>query len=102
MKFVKGVRPVGSGRKKGSVNETTKIIRNVREVVLNAFNDMQKDPKNNILIWGKSNPKDFYMIAAKLIPTEISATVDATFKDVDPFREIKKNVQTNEKADTGD
>jgi hypothetical protein len=62
-----------TGRPKGAVNKTTKTVK---EVVLAAFNDLQGDPKNNILQFAKENPKEFYQIAAKLIPTEINARVN--------------------------
>jgi hypothetical protein len=67
--FTKG----NTGRPKGAVNKTTKTVK---EVVLAAFNDLQTDPKNNILQFAKENPKEFYQIAAKLIPTEINARVN--------------------------
>lgn len=63
----------GGGRPKGVVNKTTKTVK---ETVLAAFNDLQGDPKNNILAFAKKNPKEFYQIAAKLIPTEINAKVN--------------------------
>jgi hypothetical protein len=62
-----------SGRPKGAQNKLTK---SVKETVLAAFNDLQDDPKNNILAFAKQNPRDFYQIAAKLIPTEINAKVN--------------------------
>jgi hypothetical protein len=61
------------GKPKGAKNHITKTVK---ETVLAAFIDLQKDPKANILMWGKSNPKDFYIIAAKLIPTEVNAKVE--------------------------
>lgn len=69
MAFSKGE----GGRKKGATNLVT---RTVKETVLAAFNDLQEDPKANILKWGKDNPTEFYKIAAKLIPTEVTATVE--------------------------
>lgn len=65
------------GRQKGSVN---KLTRTVRETVLAAFNELQTDPKANIIDWAKKNPKDFYLIASKLIPAEIVATGNTTIK----------------------
>lgn len=62
-----------SGRPKGAPNKLTKTVK---ETVLAAFNDLQNDPKHNILEFAKKNPKDFYQIAAKLIPTEINAKVN--------------------------
>lgn len=55
-----------------------KITKTVKETVLAVFNDLQEDPKSNLATWGKANPGLFYQIAAKLIPTEISAKVEAT------------------------
>lgn len=57
------------GRKKGSQN---KITKTVKETVLKVFNKLQKDPVNNLTEFAKKYPRDFYAIAAKLIPTEIS------------------------------
>lgn len=72
----KGHKKLG-GRTKGTPN---KLTRTVKEVVLAAFNELQDDPKANILTWGKANPKDFYQVAAKLIPTEVSAKVESVNK----------------------
>jgi hypothetical protein len=51
-------------------------MKSVKETVLNAFNELQSDPVANIVEWGRNNPKDFYNIAAKLIPIDLKATVD--------------------------
>jgi len=69
--FEKGKQKTG-GRKAGQPNVLT---RTVKETVLAAFNELQDDPKVKIAQWGKDNPTEFYKIAAKLIPTEVSATV---------------------------
>jgi hypothetical protein len=71
--FVKGKSGNPKGRGKGVTN---KITKTVKETVLEAFNILQLDPKANLISWGKENPKDFYQVAAKLIPTEVNATVD--------------------------
>ena len=68
------------GKPKGAVTHLAKVMRTVKEVVLDAFNELQKDADANIVTWGKKNPKDFYAIAAKLIPTEIKADVNETQK----------------------
>jgi len=68
-KFQKG----NSGRPKGAVN---KITKTVRETVLQAFNEIQDDPKVNIVQFAKTYPRDFYTIAARLIPTEISGKIE--------------------------
>ena len=69
----KPFKPGEGGRPKGIPNKLTKTVK---ETVLAAFNELQEDPKANILEWGKENPKEFYQIAAKLIPTEIQAKVE--------------------------
>jgi hypothetical protein len=49
---------------------------------------LQGDPVVNIKEWGKKNPKDFYNIAAKLIPTEISGGLNITKIGLDLAEEI--------------
>lgn len=74
MGFKKGEpRPENAGRKEGSVN---KLTRTVKERVLEVFNELQDDPKANLLSWAKDEPTEFYKIAAKLIPADINAKVD--------------------------
>lgn len=79
-KFEKGKIKQG-GRVKGTPNVLT---RTVKETVLAAFNELQKDPKANIVDWGKKNPGMFYQIAAKLIPTELNATLESKVITVTP------------------
>lgn len=67
--------PGNPGRPKGTPN---KLTRTVREVVLDTFNKIQLDPKHNLESFAKANPKEFYQIAAKLIPTEVTATVEGS------------------------
>lgn len=74
-------KPFEKGNKAASGRGANKITRTVKETVLAVFNDLQADPKANLFSWGKENPTDFYKIAAKLIPTEVNATVkDVTIK----------------------
>lgn len=68
-KFQKG----NAGKPKGAKN---KITKTVKEVVFDVFEQLQVDPKANLLNWGKENPTEFYKIAAKLIPTDVKAQVD--------------------------
>lgn len=67
-KFEKG----NPGKKKGTTNM---ITRTVRETVLAVFNDLQEHPTAKLSAWAAKEPTEFYKIAAKLIPTEIKATV---------------------------
>lgn len=64
-----------AGRPKGQGN---KLTRTVKETVLAVFDQLQEDRQANLLAWAKSEPTEFYKIAAKLIPTEVKANVDAT------------------------
>ena len=63
------------GRPKGSENHITKQMKTVKETVLNVFHEIQSDPKVNLANFAKEYPRDFYNIAAKLIPTELSASI---------------------------
>lgn len=81
MAFEKG-KPKTGGKVKGTPNKLTKTVK---ETVLAAFNDLQQDPKTNIVAWGKDNPTEFYKIAAKLIPTEVNANVEVHKKELPPF-----------------
>lgn len=69
------------GRPKGVKN---KLTRTVKETVLSVFNDLQKDRKHNLTAFAKEHPRDFYQIAAKLIPTELTGTIKTVFKVTRP------------------
>lgn len=74
MGFEKGKpRPVNAGRKEGSINKLTKTVK---ERVLEVFNELQEDSEANLLSWAKTEPTEFYKIAAKLIPADINAKVE--------------------------
>lgn len=68
MPFKEGKEKTG-GRQKGVPN---KITKTVRETVASVFNELQEDPKHCLKEFAKENPKEFYTIASKLIPTEIT------------------------------
>lgn len=73
------------GKSKGTLNTITKTIR---ERVLDAFNELQDDPVANLVAWGKREPTAFYMIASKIIPTEVNHTLDnKIIKVVIPIQE---------------
>lgn len=65
------------GRPAGTPNKLTKTVK---ETVLAVFNNLQDDPKANLEDWAKKEPTEFYRIAAKLIPTEITGTVKTIIK----------------------
>lgn len=60
------------GRPKGTKNKLTKTVK---EMVKATFDELQGDPKANMLAFAKKYPRDFYNIAAKLIPTEVDSTI---------------------------
>lgn len=67
-------KPGNPGRPPGP----NKLTKTVKETVLAVFNDLQEDPEVRLGVWAKMEPTEFYKIAAKLIPTEITATVKQT------------------------
>lgn len=82
MGFEKGKpRPENAGRKEGSVNKLTKTVK---ERVLDVFNQLQEDSEANMLSWAKEEPTEFYKIASKLIPAEITAKVEGKIITVVP------------------
>lgn len=62
-------KPGNPGKPPGTA---TKLTRTVKETVLSVFTDLQQDPKHSLKAFAKRYPRDFYNIAAKLIPTEIT------------------------------
>jgi len=65
MPFEKGE----GGRPKGAVNKSTKLVK---EVFAEAFAELQEDEFTNLVTWGKDNPTEFYKLASKLIPMQLS------------------------------
>lgn len=65
-------KPGAAGRPHGAIG---KLNRTVKETVLAVFNSLQSDPKACLEAWAKNETTEFYKIAAKLIPSDISATV---------------------------
>lgn len=68
-RFEKGKAP---GRPPGTQNKLTKTVR---QAVLDAFHELQEDTDHKLTSWAKKEPTEFYKIASKLIPTEISGSV---------------------------
>lgn len=63
------------GRPKGAKNV---VNRTVKETVLEVFNKMQEG-EHSLQAWAETEPTEFYKIASKLIPTELSGSVKQTF-----------------------
>ena len=85
MPFEKGKTKTG-GRQQGVQNKLTKTVK---EMILEVCNELQNDPKANMLEWARNNPKDFYLIAAKLIPTEFSGPSGQPLYPQGGFNEVK-------------
>jgi len=66
------------GNKAASGRGPNKLTRTVKETVLSVFNELQLDKQHNLIAFAKKYPKDFYIIAAKLIPTEVQAKVEGS------------------------
>jgi hypothetical protein len=75
MAFKKG----NSGKPKGSQNKLTKSVKEAFEI---AFNELQSDKNANLATWAKENTTDFYRLAAKLIPTAVSADITSNGKEI--------------------
>lgn len=70
MPFEKGDNK-GGGRKKGSINERTKKVKEAIEL---AFEEMGGVPA--LVKWGKANPNIFYgQVWPKLLPLQISSDI---------------------------
>lgn len=68
MPFEKGQ----GGRKLGATNL---ITRTVKQTVLEVFTELQEDPKYSLKTFAETYPRDFYHIASKLIPTELTGSL---------------------------
>lgn len=66
MVFQTGQPKIG-GRQPGSINKLTK---SVKEAFAEAFDRM--GGADALVEWGKENPTDFYKLASKLIPVDVS------------------------------
>ena len=69
--------PFKKGNKAASKRGPNKITRTIKESVLNVFNELQEHPEANLKQFAIDNPKDFYNIASKLIPTEVSGNIES-------------------------
>lgn len=58
-----------TGKPKGAVNKTTKLVK---EVFAEVFSELQLDPEAKLSAWGKKNPTEFYKLASKLIPIQLA------------------------------
>ena len=70
MPFKPGQSGNPAGRIAGTPNALTKSIK---DTVLEVFTELQNDPETSLLGFARKYPRDFMIVAAKLIPTNIKA-----------------------------
>ena len=83
-------KPFEKGNKAALNRGPNKVSKTVKETVLSIFNQIQEDPKLDLLAFAKEFPKEFYALAAKLIPTELNANLNANISVEMNKEEIKK------------
>ena len=66
----KGLEKTG-GRQKGTPNKLTKTFK---ELLARTINELELDGPT-FMDWAKENPTEFYKIAARLIPTELTGDI---------------------------
>lgn len=71
----KGTRPpnAGIGRKPGTLNKTTASVKNA---LIEAFE--RRGGVESLASWAEGEPAEFYKLWAKLLPQELTATIDIT------------------------
>jgi len=78
--------PGQGGRPKGAANKSTILVK---DAFAQAFSEMQSDPTVSLAAWGKDNPTEFYKLASKLIPIQVSGDpenpLSFTLKDAITF-----------------
>lgn len=67
--------PFQPGNKAAANRGPNKVARTVKETVLSVFTKLQDDKEHSLESWARTEPTEFYKIAAKLIPTEITGSV---------------------------
>jgi len=79
------------GRVKGSINESTKQFKTVKEIVLSTFMKREENKETSLEAFAKEYPKEFYAIAAKLIPSEVNANVEVIAPVLPPFMKTNES-----------
>lgn len=63
----------GKGRPKGSPNKATAVIKDAITSVYASLQEGHPEPHGHFLEWAKGSPTEFYKLASKLIPLQLSA-----------------------------
>lgn len=70
-------KKTGGGSRKGIPNKFTKSVKDALQA---AFDELQGDPKVNLLDWARKNPNEFYRLAGKLIPQKLDVEAKVTLE----------------------
>lgn len=81
-------QPKSGGREAGTPN---KLSTTVRQTVLDVFLKLQADDENSLEAFAKKYPKEFYLIASKLIPQEITGAEGAPLIPITKIEIIRTN-----------
>ena len=65
------------GRKKGTPNRVTATVRETFEKVFNALQDGRDA---DLEVWARDNPTEFYKLAARLIPVDMTMQAGITMQ----------------------
>lgn len=57
------------GKPKGATNKATRMVK---EVFAEVFNELQEDPEASLGEWAKKNTTEFYKLASKLLPIQVT------------------------------
>lgn len=68
-------KPFASGNPGRPLGVQNKLSKTVRDTVLEVFNKLQGDPDHSLEKFAKDDHAEFYKIAAKLIPTELTGSI---------------------------
>lgn len=90
--------PGNPGKPKGATN---KVTRTVKDAVLATFMKVQEDPKHpaNLDNFAKKYPREFHAVAAKLIPSEVTAKISMVRVGKDALEESYEDDPTDEKKE---
>lgn len=82
------------GRPKGAVNQTTKLVK---EVFNEVFTELQTHKTANLKSWAITEPTEFYKLASKLIPAQMTVDVGSfQIMTLDPLNAITADDSTTE------
>lgn len=73
-------KPFEKGNKAAKDRGPNKVTRTVKQSVLEVFDRLQLHETANLESWAIDNTTEFYKIASKLIPTEVTGDIKAIIK----------------------